>query len=831
MPPMLLLFPIILLILPHGAQLDSPQGAWRRRFRWKSNGRVFSLQSSGFDHRAGTFYISEVLKHAAPARYLKSREGQVHSDVTAGNTEQQPIVTQVFPTPSERNPVTTRSYVTYGIPKHMNEVMESIQQNSINLKDQLQSNEITDRSTTTRNVVTPRTVTQQNDFTEKTKIQSTDFTERNHVTKIISMQTSDVPQKITSPTGHVTKIMSTQKSDVTQRNPTHTIAVTQSIPTQWNNDIQMKDATQRVLILSDDVTQSSDVTLRTPGRRNVTQRVPSMMSDVTQITYAQRSDLANEATQKIDLSQKIPTLINGATQRTDVTQRIPTLISGATQRTYVTQRIPTLINGATQRTDAFQRIPTLTSGVIQRIDVTQRIPTLTSGATQRIDVTQRIPELTSGATKRNDVTQRIPTLMSGATQRIPELMSAATQRTDVTQRIPARVSDVTQRIAVNQRIPMRMNDVTQTIDITQRIPTQIDVTQRTDVTHKNPTKIHFATKIPTTLNDAIQRIPIKINDDTKTNLTPINNSTKKIPTQINNTTQTIIARTSNINQRIIINQRANLPVANLMPANPNDVAGVRPPRVRPGGAPPAVQMMAGDDPRNPYKNHNQVLPNLVSLGRRSGPRYYQYGLPDLIPDPLFIQTSTYIQRSPMYALRCAAEENCLARSAYTPSISDISTRVLLRFPQRVKNIGTADFLPVKPRHTWEWHSCHQHYHSMDSFSHYDLLDSMSHRKVAEGHKASFCLEDTMCDLGIRRRYACTAHTQGLSPGCYDTYHANIDCQWIDVTDVPPGKYILKVSVNPNFQVMESDFTNNAVRCDLTYTGNYAITRNCHLSSI
>ncbi|XP_053159159.1 protein-lysine 6-oxidase-like isoform X2 [Hemicordylus capensis] len=206
------------------------------------------------------------------------------------------------------------------------------------------------------------------------------------------------------------------------------------------------------------------------------------------------------------------------------------------------------------------------------------------------------------------------------------------------------------------------------------------------------------------------------------------------------------------------------------------------------------------------------------------------GLPDLIPDPYFIQTSTYVQRVQMYALRCAAEENCLARSAYHSGVSDISYRVLLRFPQRVKNQGTADFLPLKPHHAWEWHSCHQHYHSMDAFSNYDLLDAVSHKKVAEGHKASFCLEDTTCDSGVRRRYACTAHTQGLGPGCYDTYNANIDCQWIDITDVPPGNYILKVTVNPDSLVPELDFTNNVARCEVTYTGTYAVARNCRITS-
>ncbi|XP_063820278.1 protein-lysine 6-oxidase isoform X3 [Pseudophryne corroboree] len=250
-------------------------------------------------------------------------------------------------------------------------------------------------------------------------------------------------------------------------------------------------------------------------------------------------------------------------------------------------------------------------------------------------------------------------------------------------------------------------------------------------------------------------------------------------------------------------------------------------------------IMQADDPYNPYKYSEETYYNYFDTYERRrtsqrqrpgyGTRYFQYGLPDLVPDPYYIQASIYVQKMSMYSLRCAAEENCLASSAYRSDVKDYDQRVLLRFPQRVKNQGTADFMPSRPRYSWEWHSCHQHYHSMDEFSHYDLLDASSHRRVAEGHKASFCLEDTSCDYGYYRRFACTSYTQGLSPGCYDTYNADIDCQWIDITDVKPGNYILKVSVNPSYIVPESDYSNNVVRCDVRYTGNHVYTSSCAIS--
>lgn len=251
--------------------------------------------------------------------------------------------------------------------------------------------------------------------------------------------------------------------------------------------------------------------------------------------------------------------------------------------------------------------------------------------------------------------------------------------------------------------------------------------------------------------------------------------------------------------------------------------------------------MQGDEPYYPGYYYNEY-------GQEENPYYMQYynpysyynrrvaversqqqGLPDLVPDPYYVQIATYVQKVTMYSVRCAAEERCLASSAYPHEGNDYHTRMLLRFPQRVKNQGTADFLPSRPQHQWEWHSCHQHFHSMDSFSHYDLLDATTERRVAEGHKASFCLEDTSCDYGYAKRYTCAAHQQGLSPGCYDTYNADIDCQWIDITDVEPGQYILKVQVNPNYIVPEMDYSNNIVRCDVRYTGNYASASNCRIS--
>ncbi len=111
---------------------------------------------------------------------------------------------------------------------------------------------------------------------------------------------------------------------------------------------------------------------------------------------------------------------------------------------------------------------------------------------------------------------------------------------------------------------------------------------------------------------------------------------------------------------------------------------------------------------------------------------------------------------------------------------------------------------------FEFDPCHGHYH-FDHFAEYRLLDTNG-AQVAIGHKVGFCLLDFMAwDPNASPEYVYDCDYQGIQRGWADIYMASLPCNWIDITGLPGGTYILELEVDPENRIAESDESNNITR--------------------
>ena len=170
---------------------------------------------------------------------------------------------------------------------------------------------------------------------------------------------------------------------------------------------------------------------------------------------------------------------------------------------------------------------------------------------------------------------------------------------------------------------------------------------------------------------------------------------------------------------------------------------------------------------------------------------------------------------------CLVAEGC---------ITGTGDRKTLRFTTTISNYGNEDFYIGESggadglNDNFYWDDCHGHAH-YEGYASYRIYNYPSlGPSETIGHKNGWCVMDLGGAVSSETpeyitnpspcsfTYGCT--TMGISKGCSDTYGSGISCQWVDVTDLADGEYVLAVSTNmetdnyvPQYEI---NFSNNIV---------------------
>ena len=222
----------------------------------------------------------------------------------------------------------------------------------------------------------------------------------------------------------------------------------------------------------------------------------------------------------------------------------------------------------------------------------------------------------------------------------------------------------------------------------------------------------------------------------------------------------------------------------------------------------------------PTAPHDHHAGTAVRSGLVNDPARVDTGggrLPDLVVDYAATAQHWVVRQENLPATYCSVQEG-----GVTPG-----SRRIIRFTVTTPNIGDADVFVgspldhADPNHDgdfsdndgmFEFASCHAHFH-FQNYAVYRLIDANT-GYVWKSAKKGFCMLDTdpnpawqgIAPAGSKNYQSCGTLTrpgfQGVSYGWADTYVFSLAGQYFVLDDpnemVPPGKYVLRITVNPGF---------------------------------
>lgn len=152
-----------------------------------------------------------------------------------------------------------------------------------------------------------------------------------------------------------------------------------------------------------------------------------------------------------------------------------------------------------------------------------------------------------------------------------------------------------------------------------------------------------------------------------------------------------------------------------------------------------------------------------------------------------------------------------------------------------KILKTDKFTQNKELGEFVYHPTHEHWH-IEKYSLFEIWSLKENKDkdklLATTDKMSFCLWDEEAfDLSLenasqeQKYIGCNNEIQGVSVGWSDTYDVGVEGQEIDIGSIADGNYLTRFIVNPDKNILESDYGNNEVILYINIQGNHLTVEN------